>query len=253
MLKKRVIPTLLLKEERLKKGINFKDYRDVGDPISSVKIYNNQFADELMFINIDKKKNNKYLCELLKNVSKNCFIPLCAGGGVDNVNKIRDLLNSGADKVLITTAAFNDINFIKKSVNLFGGQAIVLGVDLILENNNFYISTESKKLIHKEIHIIKYIKKFEEIGVGEILLNFTNLDGTMDGPNYELTKKISNSTNLPIIYLGGIGHTSHIINLFQSTKISAAACASIFHFGDNNPIRIRSTLKNNGINQRTVK
>ena len=253
MLKKRVIPTLLLKGERLKKGIKFNNYRDVGDPVSSVKIYNNQFADELMFINIDRSNSHEYLCELLKKVSENCFIPMCAGGGVDSVLKIRDLLKSGADKVIITSAAENDFDFIENAVHVFGGQAVVIGIDLILEKNKFYISTNSTKKIHKDIDVFDYIKKFEHLGVGEILINFVNLDGTMTGPNINFTKKITNFTSLPVIYLGGIGNIFHITKLFKETNVSAAACASIFHFGDNNPIRIRSSLKNNGVNQRKVK
>tara|TARA_Y100000590_G_scaffold465063_1_gene636206 strand:+ start:1458 stop:2219 length:762 start_codon:yes stop_codon:yes gene_type:complete len=253
MLKKRVIPTLLLSDNRLKKGINFKNYRDVGDPISSVKIYNNQFADELIFINIDRDSSHEYLCDLLKKVSENCFIPLCAGGSIDSTSKIRDLLNSGADKVMITTAALNDFNLIEKSVNMFGGQAIVIGIDIITEDKQFYLSTFSKKLVHKDIDIFAYIKKFEDIGVGEILINFVDLDGLMKGPNIEFSKKIAEFTNLPVIYLGGIGNVFHILDLFEKTKINAVACASIFHYGDNNTIRIRSTLKNKGIKQRKVK
>lgn len=253
MLKKRVIPILLLSGGRLKKGVNFRNYRDVGDPISAVKIYNNQFADELIFINIDRGSSHKNLCDLLKKVSENCFIPLCAGGSVDSSSKIRDLLNSGADKVIITSAALNDFNFIEKSINMFGGQAIVIGLDLVLENKQFYISTLSNKKIHKKINIFEYIKKFEDAGVGEILINYIDLDGLMKGPNIEFSKKISSFTSLPVIYLGGIGNAFHIADLFKKTNINAVACASIFHYGDNNTIRIRSTLKNNGIKQRKVK
>ena len=254
MLKKRVIPTLLLKNKRMVKGKKFSNYRDVGDPISAVKIYNNQHADELMFIDINEKKDFKFLLNTLEKVSKNCFIPLCAGGGISNVEQVKELLRAGADKVLITTNGYKKKKFIFELANKFGNQCVVVGVDLkIGDDNKYYLSCQSGKEIITEYTIPNYIKLIEKEGAGEILLNFVDNDGMMEGLPIKMIHKLTHLTKVPIIVLGGIGNVQHVVDVFSFTTASAVACSSIFHFGSNDPIRLKSYLKNNGIEQRSLK
>ncbi len=254
MLKKRVIPTLLLKNKRMVKGKKFSNYRDVGDPISAVKIYNNQHADELMFIDINEEKDFKFLLSTLEKVSKNCFIPLCAGGGISSIDQVKDLLRAGADKVLITTNSYKKKNFISELAKKFGNQCIVVGVDLkIGEDKKYYLSCQSGKEIITEYTISDYIKHIEKEGAGEILVNFIDNDGMMKGLPTKMIQKLTNLTKVPIIVLGGIGNFQHVVEVFNSTTVSAVACSSIFHFGSNDPIRLKSYLKNNGIQQRSLK
>ncbi len=252
MLKKRVIPTLLLKDDRMVKGVNYNNYRDVGNPISAVKIYNNQFADELMFIDINEDKNISFLIDTLKNVSENCFIPLCAGGGIKKINDIERLLKAGADKVLVTSQSVKEKDFVKKSAREYGNQCIVVGVDIKLKDNEYVVSYDSGKN-YSNLKIFNYIEYLKEQGAGEILINFVDLDGKMAGTNLELLEKICNFTNTPIIVIGGIGNFKHVSDVFQKTKAAAVACSSLFHFGSNDPIRLRSFLKNQNITQRRTK
>ena len=253
MLKRRIIPTLLLKDKRLVKGKNFQNYRDVGDPMSIIKIYSNQYSDELILINIGNNKEDfDFLLKTLEKASENCFIPLTAGGGIDSLIKVSNLITHGADRVLITSAICENPDFIIKASEKFGRQSIVGGIDILEENNEFYIviGKNRKKVNYK---IEDYIKNLDHLGVGEILINFVKRDGQMKGSNINLLSKICNITTSPTICLGGIGNFLNIEDVFKKTKCDAIACASIFHFADNNPIRVRSYLKNNDIDQRIIK
>ncbi len=254
MLKKRVIPTLLLKDKRMVKGKKFQNYKDVGDPISAVRIYNNQHADELMFIDINKKKDFLFLIKTLKEVSKNCFIPLCAGGGIETIDQVKDLLRAGADKILVTTAAYKKKDFIRQATTKFGQQCLVIGIDLRLdEDGKYFLSCNSGNELIKDYTIQEYIKFVENEGAGEIVLNFIDHDGMMGGVPIEVVQKFTKLTKVPIIILGGIGNFQHVADVFNNTSATAVACSSIFHFGSNDPIRLKSYLKNNGIEQRSLK
>ena len=253
MLKKRVIPTLLFKNKRMVKGKNFGNYKDVGDPISAVRIYNNQHADELMFIDINEKKDFDFLIETLEKVSKNCFIPICAGGGISSLDQIQRLLRAGADKVLITSSAYKSKDLIKEVSEKFGQQCIVVGMDIKSENDKYQLSYNSSKSLINDYDLNSYIKYLEKQGAGEILVNFVNLDGQMKGTNIKVLDELTKLTSVPIIVLGGIGNFEHVLDVFEKTKATAVACSSIFHFGSNDPIRLKSYLKNNGIEQRKLR
>jgi len=254
MLKKRIIPTLLLKNNRMVKGKEFKNYRDVGDPISAVRIYNSQHADEIIFIDINENKDFNYLRNTLEKVSENCFIPLCAGGGINSLNQIKELLRAGADKVLITSEIYKNKNFLKQAAKRFGSQCIVAGFDIKLGLDNKYLpSINSGNQIIKDYDLTNYLKFLEKNGAGEILINFIDKDGLMKGTNIEVLKVLSNTTDIPIIVLGGIGNFQHAVDVFKETKTTAVACGSIFHFGSNDPIRFKSYLKNYGIDQRDLR
>ena len=253
MLKKRIIPTLLLKEGRLYKGKNFSNYRDVGDPASVLKIYSNQYADELILINIGSTEHDfNFLLKILSKATENCFIPITAGGGIDNLDKAKKLFNNGADKVLVTSEIASDIKILEKISLEYGRQAVIAGID-ILENSNTFKIVKDKKRTELKIPIEKYVKEIDSVGAGEILFNFVNRDGMLKGLNIKLLNYLSKLTKTPTICLGGIGNLLHMCDIFKNTSCDAIACSSVFHFGDNNPIRARSYLKNNGVNQRIIK
>ena len=252
MLKKRLIPTLLLRKNRMVKGVQFDNYQDTGDPVFASKIYNSQYVDELVFIDIDatneSRSTNK---EIIKSVSKECFMPLTIGGGVMSIEGIRDLLLAGADKVMINSAAYNDENLIKKSSEIFGTQCIVIGIDVRFENNEYVLYKNSGK-IKLMTKLIDHLKRMEELGAGEFFINNITNDGVMKGYDLNLINIVTSNTNIPIIASGGAGNFKHLVDTYKSTSVSGLAMASIFHFGDNNPIRARFHLKNNRVNIKEV-
>lgn len=252
MLKKRLIPTLLLRNNRMVKGVSFDNYRDTGDPVFASKIYNSQYVDELVFIDIDatneSRSTNK---EIIKSVSRECFMPLTIGGGVKSIKDIKDLLLVGADKVLINSAAYNDGNLIKNASEIFGSQCIVIGIDVRFENNRYVLYKNSGK-IKLEIELIDHLKRMEELGAGEFFVNNITNDGRMKGYDLNLINLITSNTNIPIIACGGAGNFKHLADAYKMSSVSGLAMASIFHFGDNNPIRARFFLKNNKVNIKEV-
>lgn len=251
---KRVIPLLLYKDGRLVKGVKYKNFRDVGESISAIKIYNNQLADELILINISENINeiDLFLKEVVKNCAKNCFVPLTVGGKISKLEQIEKLLKSGSDKVLITSQAVKDINFLKLASKNFGNQCLVVGVEYKFIKDGYYVTYQNSKR-NSKIKVDDYLKKIQDNGAGEIALFDVDKDGTMNGPSIKNLKNWSDKVNLPIIYAGGIGNFKHILDLFEQTKINAVACGSLFNFGDNTPIRIRSYLKNNSFPVRNAR
>jgi len=253
MLKKRVIPLILLSDDNIVKGKQFKNHVSTGNPRTAVKVYVSQHCDEVMFIDIKATINSKKaLLNIIKETSVNCNVPFTVGGGVKNLEDIRQLLLSGADKVLITTEAAKDLKFISEAANKFGKQCIVIGIDYKKNNDDFEVFIKNGT-IKTSLNLFDYALKVEKYGAGEILLNCINNDGMMTGYDLNTIDKISSMINIPLIACGGAGNFKHIEDLFLKTSASAAACASIFNFGDNNPFRLRSYLKNAKIDVRIVK
>ncbi len=252
MLKVRIIPVLLLKNDRMVKGKKFTDFKDTGDPIFASRIYNAQFVDELIFLDIDATNESRETnVAVISEVSKECFMPLTIGGGISSIQQIRKLLNAGADKVVINTAALNNPSFITEAADVFGSQCIVVGIDVKFEDNGYVIYSNSGK-VRREEDLVGYIKTVESLGAGEIFINSIDNDGMMEGYDHQLIELVMSSTSLPVIACGGAGNLMHLVNTFKSTGVSALAMASIYHFGDNNPVRARSYLKNNDIQIKTV-
>lgn len=250
--KLRIIPVLLLKKGRMVKGKQFSDFRDTGDPIFASRIYNAQYVDELIFLDIDatnEKRETNF--SVIEEVSKECFMPLTIGGGVSTVEQIRKLLSSGADKVVINTEAINNLEFIKQAANIFGSQCIIIGIDVRKENKEYIIFSNSGK-VRTSISLIEYISKVEELGAGEIFINSIDNDGMMKGYDNDLINLVMQNTNLPVIACGGAGNLMHLVDTYNETNVSALAMASIYHFGDNNPVRARSYLKNKDVPIKTV-
>ena len=255
MLKRRIIPLLLLKSGRMVKGKKFENFIDTGNPLTAVKVYSSQEADELMFIDIEQSTESKNtLIETIKAVSKECDMPLAVGGGIKSVEDVKNLLLAGADKVIINTKLFNNQKLIDQVTEIFGAQCIIGGIDYKIdkETNNPIVYINCGKLKTNEV-VHDYAKKLEKYGVGEVMLNCIDNDGMMGGYDINLIKNISSSLEIPVIACGGAGNFLHLVDLFKETEAQAAACGSIFHFGDNNPIRARSFLRNYDVPMRNLK
>lgn len=253
MLKKRVIPVLLLKDGRMVKGKQFSNYVDTGNPQTAVRIYSSQDADELVFLDIQaSQESRKAMFHIIETAASEAFMPLTVGGGINKISEIRDLLLAGADKVVINSALIENPKFIKEASEIFGAQCIVAGIDFKLENSIYKVWSHSGKKA-TALDPISHVKQMESLGAGEIFLNSIDRDGMMSGLDLLIAEQVSKSVNIPVIICGGAGNFMHLAEAFLKTDVSAVACASLFHFGDNNPIRARSYLRNLGINMRVLK
>ncbi len=252
MLKKRIIPTLLLRNGRMVKGVNFDNYRDTGDPVFASRVYNSQYVDELVFLDIDATNESRETnAQIIEKVSMECFMPLTIGGGVNSIQTIRKLLNSGADKVVINSAAYSKPELITQGAEMFGSQCIVLGVDVKKEDGQYVLYRNSGK-VKCDVGLLEHIKKMESLGAGEVFLNDISNDGKMSGYDHDLIKLVSEAVNVPVVACGGAGNFKHLEDAYNETGVDALAMASIYHFGDNNPIRARAYLMNHQIDIKKV-
>lgn len=251
MLKIRIIPTLLLRNGRMVKGKQFNNYRDTGDPIYATRIYNAQYVDELVFMDIDATNENRTTnIDIIAQVSKECFMPLTIGGGIKSCEQIRELLKAGADKVVINSEALANPELIKEATYIFGNQCVVIGIDVKKEDGEYVIYSHSGK-IRSSVPLIDHLKNMENMGAGEFFINSIDCDGMMNGYDLDLFHLVRQHSTIPIIMSGGIGNFMHLVNAVQS-GVMALAMASIYHFSDNTPIRARSYLKNNEIDVKNV-
>ena len=248
MLKKRIIPCLDINNGRVVKGINFINLIDAGDPAEQAKIYNDQGADEICFLDISAShENRKTILEVVKKTTEKCFVPLTVGGGVRTVEDINNLLLAGADKVSINTAAVTNGNLIKESAQRFGSQCTVVAVDAKKINNDKWevFTHGGRKPTGKDV--LKFVQKMEAFGAGEILLTSMDRDGTKKGYDLDLTKKVSNLVNIPVIASGGVGSLEHLHQGFKIGKASGVLAASIFHFGEFSIQEAKKYLDSKGI------
>ena len=248
MLKKRVIPCLDINNGRVVKGINFINLVDAGDPSEQAKIYNDQGADEICFLDISASHENRNtMLEVVKKTTEKCFVPLTVGGGVRTTEDINNLLLAGADKVSINTAAVRNENLVKEGAQKFGSQCIVVAVDAKKVNNDKWevFTHGGRKSTGKDV--LKFIEKMAALGAGEILLTSMDRDGTKKGYDLDLTKKISNLVNIPVIASGGVGNLEHLYQGFKIGKASAVLAASIFHFGEFSIQEAKKYLDSKGI------
>mgnify|MGYP006300589971 CR=1 FL=1 len=230
MLSKRIIPCLDIKDGRTVKGVNFVDLRDAGDPVELGRRYAEEGADELVFLDITATvEKRKTLVKLVKNIAKEVNIPFTVGGGISNVEDVAALLNAGADKISINSAAVKDPSLISRLSQRFGSQCVVLAIDAKKRGDSWevYIHGGRKPT---GIDAIEWAQAGEERGAGEILLTSMDCDGTKDGFDIELTKAIGNSVKLPVIASGGAGSEQHFADVFQAANADAGLAASIFHF-----------------------
>tara|TARA_B100000035_G_scaffold247188_1_gene215872 strand:+ start:530 stop:1285 length:756 start_codon:yes stop_codon:yes gene_type:complete len=231
MLKNRIIPCLDVKNGRVVKGINFVDLKDAGDPVEQAKIYSDGGADEICFLDITASNENRdIIYDVVEKTSKKCFVPLTVGGGVRTIDDISKLLNCGADKVSINTAAVQNPNVVKNSSKKFGSQCIVVAIDAKKVGNKWEIFTHGGRN-KTDINALDFAKQMEDYGAGELLVTSMDKDGTQTGFDIELTSKISSIVNIPIIASGGVGNLQHFVDGIKLGKASAVLAASIFHYG----------------------
>ena len=231
MLKNRIIPCLDVKNGRVVKGINFVDLKDAGDPVEQAKIYSDGGADEICFLDITASNENRdTIYDVVEKTSKKCFVPLTVGGGVRSVEDISKLLNCGADKVSINTAAVNDKQVVVDSSKKFGSQCIVVAIDAKKNGDMWEIYTHGGRN-KTDIDAIKFAKEMEKSGAGELLVTSMDRDGTQVGYDIDLMSKISSTVNIPVIASGGVGTLDHLVDGIKLGNASAVLAASIFHYG----------------------
>ena len=250
MLKKRVIPTLLLNGNRVVKGKNFSSYIDTGDPVTTFRVLNAQDSDELVFIDISEKTNESYLPQILKLAASECFMPLTIGGYLNDIEHMRSLLRSGADKLLITTSCFKNPSIVQAAVKEFGSQCIVAGIDYMLTDSARKVFID-KGLTDIDIEVESYIEKIIDLGIGEIFFNSISHDGNMNGCDLPLLEYLSKRLSVPFIYSGGVGNLQHLEEALEFAD--AISCGSFFLLSDNSPMRTRSYLRNKDFPIRRLK
>ena len=247
MLTKRIIPCLDVKDGMVVKGTNFVDLKHVGDAIELAKRYNGQGADELVFLDITAShERRKTAIALASKAAQELFIPFTVGGGITSIEEIRDLLSAGADKVSLNTSAIKNPDLIKDAANRFGSQCVVVAIDAKRRGDSWGVFVKGGRE-DTGLDALSWAKQAERMGAGEILLTSMDRDGTKEGFDIELTRKISESLSIPVIASGGAGSLSSFAEVFQKGKADAALAASLFHYGTFTVGDVKKYLKSNGI------
>lgn len=232
MLAKRIIPCLDVNNDRVVKGVNFVNFRDAGDPVELAKFYNNEGADELVFLDITASSENRAtMIDVVKMVAREVFIPFTVGGGIRTTDDIRAVLLAGADKVSLNSVAVNNPEIITEAASMFGSQCIVLAIDAKKQGNSWEVFINDGRT-PTGLNAVTWAKEGVSRGAGEILLTSMDKDGTKQGYDLELTKIVSESVNVPVIASGGAGSVDDFIDVFTQGKADAALAASLFHFGE---------------------
>lgn len=254
MLKKRIIPIQLLVGDRLVKTKQFGPHRDVGDPVASSRVYNAQNADELVFLNIDREQRTlEPLLPLLERVSEVCFMPLSLGGGIRTAADAELLIRHGADKVVVDSQVYRTPELVEAIAGKFGAQAVVVSIDARRDDaaGGWVLFSDCGR-VREDVSLEDHVRRAEQRGAGEILINSIDRDGTMTGYDVPLIKAVAGMCTIPVIGCGGAGHYEHMKEAFLETNAGALACGSLFNFGDNNPIRAKAFLSNYGLRFKVV-
>lgn len=269
MLSKRIIPCLDVKPGLnggcVVKGVEFVNLRNAGDPVELARRYNEQGADELVFLDITASHEGRAtMIDVIERTANEVFIPMTVGGGIRTVDDIRSILRAGADKITINTTAVKDPSFIEKSSDIFGSQCIVTAIDCRSNINiddthavNILKRGDGKPVWYEVviyggrtptgIDAIEWAKQVEELGSGEIMLTSMDADGTKDGYDIPITRAISRAVHIPVIASGGAGNMEHIYDAFAKAEADAALAASIFHFGEYTIGQVKDYLRDRGI------
>ncbi|MDG1242018.1 MAG: imidazole glycerol phosphate synthase subunit HisF [Opitutae bacterium] len=249
MLSVRIIPCLDVHEGRVVKGVNFVNLIDAGDPVEQAKAYEQQGADELVFLDITASSDERNtMIDVVKRTADQCFMPLTVGGGLRNVENIRDMLNAGADKVSLNTAAINNPNLIVEASSKFGNQCIVVAIDAkqVKGQDRWEVYTHGGRN-NTGLDAIEWAKKVVALGAGEILLTSMDSDGTKAGFDNALNRAVSEAVEVPVIASGGAGTLDHLADAIDKGKTSAVLAASIFHFGTFTIRQAKEHLQSRGL------
>ena len=250
MLAKRIIPCLDVKDGRTVKGTNFVNLRDAGDAVELAKIYSSGGADELVFLDITAtNERRKTLSELVRRVAAQINIPFTVGGGINTIEDIEILLNSGADKVSINTSAVKNPQILSDAAKNFGSQCVVLAIDAKLVGENWKVFLNGGR-VETELEAVEWARRGAELGAGELLLTSMNADGTKEGFELDLTRKVSEAVSIPVIASGGAGKMEDFSRVFTAGKADAALAASIFHFREIEISELKNYLKARNIEVR---
>ena len=252
MLAKRIIPCLDVKEGRVVKGINFVNLVDAGDPVENAKIYNDEGADELVFLDITASyEKRQTMVEVVRRVAEKVFMPFTVGGGINSIEDISALLDAGCDKISINTKAVKDPDFIKEASSKFGSQCIVVAIDAKknTETGKWEVFINGGR-DRTELDAVEWAKKAASLGAGEILLTSMDKDGTKDGYDIELTNAIAEAVTIPVIASGGCGSLEHFLEALTKGKADAALAASVFHFKEFSIKEVKEYLKSKGVTVR---
>ncbi|PHS56703.1 MAG: imidazole glycerol phosphate synthase subunit HisF [Sulfurimonas sp.] len=246
MLKHRVIPCVLLKDWQLTKSVQFKEFRTIGHPKVTSKIYNKRNVDELIVLDIDASTNKSGInFEILADIANECFMPLTIGGGIKSLNDINKLLAIGADKISLNTIALKNPDFIKESSSKFGSQCIIISVD-VMKKNGVYTVFNKNLGFCENLSLIEWIKTCERLGAGELLITSVDNDGLECGYDIDLISLVCKEVNIPIIANGGASNPQNAVDVLKAGA-DAVAAASIFHFTKYTPNNIKEALKEAGL------
>lgn len=255
MLAKRIIPCLDVKGGRVVKGVNFVDLQDAGDPVEIAKAYDEQGADEVCFLDITASSDERdIILDVVARTAETIFLPLTVGGGVRTVEDVRRLLNAGADKVSINTAAVENPDLIHEASIAFGAQAIVVAIDAKQKDpedpgKGWEVYTHGGRK-PRGLDAVEWARKMEELGAGEILLTSMDRDGTKAGFDIALTRAVSDAVEIPVIASGGVGGLAHIYDGLTEGGADAALAASIFHYREHTIAEVRDYLRGRGVSVR---
>ncbi len=246
MLKKRIIPLLLMKQGRLVKGVQFQQYRDVGDAVQSAAVYNSQTADELIVLNVNPGQAGfDELIHILDELTKTCFMPLSLGGGIRTFEQAVQLFTLGADKIVLNSICYDDPELIKRLANHYGSQAIICNIDVkMIKNSKDYQLYSDLGKVKQQISLLAHIDNMVSAGVGEFMLQSIDRDGCMAGFDLSLAQQVIDKVMQPVLIAGGSGNYQHLYQAFTQTNVSGVVCGSLFNFTDSNPVRARSYLLN---------
>lgn len=247
---KRIIPCLDVKDRRVVKGINFVGLRDAGDPVELARVYYEEGADELAFLDISATiEGRKTMVEVAREVAKEIFIPFTVGGGIRSTEEIGALLRAGADKVSLNSAAISSPELIEDAADEFGSQAVVVAIDA-KKNGEGWAVYSAGGSVDTGLDAVEWAGKAASLGAGEILLTSMDRDGTKKGFELELTRAVSGRVRIPVIASGGAGSKEHFLEVFRETGVGAALAASLFHYGELRIGELKGYLRENGVDVR---
>jgi cyclase len=250
MLKTRIIPCLDVKDGRVVKGINFVDMVDAGDPVEQAKTYSSAGADEICFLDISASlEKRKTTINMVSKTAENVFIPLTVGGGINSIQDIRDLLKAGADKISINTGAIIDEKLVLRSSERFGSQCIVVAVDVKKYKDDWFVYSHGGTK-NTGMNALKWLENLQKLGAGEILLTSMDRDGTKNGFDLKLLKKVTSILKIPVIASGGVGKLEHFKEGVIIGGANALLAASVFHFAEFSIKDVKIFLDKNNIQVR---